>query len=178
MIDQDSRARRLDIALRRNRAQRVTPAYLRASAEIVGRPLTATADLADLESTDRLFTDYSRAFAQLAKGGVAIRSEWSLSRSAQIFTDLRAMSEKIKGDRVALFGRDYRDVGALLLYAEDVFAHAEALLDLSGGELRVFSTDRGSGLLVDKLERESQVELWLWGHAWMSAYHNRKELLD
>jgi hypothetical protein len=159
----------LGLAVRRQRGRTLAPAVLRALGEVLG---PASLGFLPLEETDRRFESYSRAFqACLAGEQPHMHARVQQTESAALFSRLGLLAKETPPyARVVLFGRDWELTGAIEVPAAQAWAAAEDLLRLEVDELRGMPPDGCDGFLIDRLERENEIEFWCWGTTLADRY--------
>jgi hypothetical protein len=158
--------------VRRQRGTALLPSYLADAGAVIGRPL-ALSDVLPLEGTDRLFDLYSAGFSAAASDQAPCRHlRIRPGGTPAFFSALGDFGTRIAGPQVILFGRRSEHTGALRLAPGELLRAASEMLRLEKDDLRVSSVDGTCGLLIDNLERENELELWLWGEPWLRQFEN------
>jgi len=162
-VNPDTPPSSLATALRRNRGRALVQPYLTRVSQVLGRSLSAEHDLVPLEETDLLFERYTAAFRSAVAGTVSSSHHViATPDSGELLASMTPLAETTCGP-MFLFGASFDVVGALRVDAAELFGKMAQLFELEGGELRACSGSATPGFLVDSLERERQVEIWVWG---------------
>lgn len=158
------------MAVRRQRGVSLMLSYLAAVSDAVGRAVTPS-NLLSLEATDRLFAAYADQFSRCSAGGVDCHCVRVPNEQAPaLFRALERMGHTAGAGLVAEFGRDHEGIGAVRMTSEELFGAAPALLRIDRDHVRAISLDASQGLLIDRLDRERQIELWMWGARWLEHW--------
>lgn len=163
------RKRKLELLTRKNEGRREHPYYLTELSHILKHPLDE-GDLFDLETTDRLFSQYSDRSRQEVPDS-NLKKIWPHDPSSNWIRVCLCLAEQLGGEEVVLFAGPYTACGAIRTKAEYPLVNAASVLAFDRDTVMMQSSNSDSGLYLDLYEEDSSwwIELKVWGEWRMRA---------
>jgi hypothetical protein len=160
------RQRRIELQVRRNEARREHSYYLTELSHIL-KHAVAEEDLLDLETTDKLFSQ----FADASKDSQTTpRRAWPAQPSLPWMSVCSCLAGQLGAEPLVLFVGPYNLCGAARTRAEYPLLNASSLLEFDKDTLSMQSLNSDGGLYLDLYEENAQryIELKIWG-GWHSV---------
>jgi hypothetical protein len=157
------RKRKLELLARRNAGRREHPYYLRELSHVLNHPIDEV-DVLDLDTTDRLFSQYTDCSRQEAQGS-SLKKIWPYDPNSSWIRVCFCLAEQLGFEEVVLFAGPYNSCGAVRTKAEFPLVNAASVLAFDRDTVRLQSLRSDSGLYLDLYEEESSwwIELKVWG---------------
>ena len=157
------RKKRLELLVRKNEGKREHPYYLTELSHSLKNPI-GEADLLDLDTTDRFFSQHAELSKQEAPNPV-LKKVWPQHPNSNWIRVCFCLAEQLGVEEVVLFVGPYAACGAVRTKAEYPLVNAASVLEFDRDTVGMQSLSSQSGLYLDLYEENSAwwIELKVWG---------------